>query len=140
MEIINDQEWNSWIFSTLQRDFLLIHMSDHTNWRTSDNVTVKIIDRIKLNNGLLCFFSLDLKWERSMLIFEHFLHFVIAKCRQMKSHEEFHELIWAPLLLMHQRNINVERDKIDIGEFSNRMYYEREILSAWLKSRFSSIF
>ena len=30
MQNINDEDWNSWIFSSLSRDSILINMSDHT--------------------------------------------------------------------------------------------------------------
>ena len=75
-----------------------------------------------------------------MFIFVHFLHFIIAKCRQEKIQSHFHSLIWAPLLLIYQRNLDVDMYKSNIGEFINRMYHERNILGVWLNSQSSSIF
>ena len=49
-------------------------------------------------------------------------------------------LIWAPLSLMHQLNLEVDIYKINIGECISSMYHGREILGVWKKYSFIAHF
>ena len=55
-------------------------------------------------------------------------------------HSNFHKLIWAPLTLMDQPNLDVDDYKVNKGKLIYAMYNGRGILGIWTKFHHLSFF